>query len=185
MSELPEKSEKPLLQNLREVAFYFYTIWFRQQFVRWMVGDLDIGDRKLRITRLREATCPDLNDFFCREFDQEDLVFAGVESKKLSFKHSCFIYFGVYEDDILVALWWFNVLGRKLVEPSLVIAKSWRKRGMLSSWYKIVQTISEKHKICLTYKINVENQLMLAYLKKQGLKPEFKEGHLYIFNVNY
>lgn len=170
---------------LRERAFDLYSRWFRRKLSVLFTGKLRARDLELEVRRLDARSREDVNSLLEQQVDDDDRTVAGIESRRFNFAHSCFVYFGIYNGSELAALWWLKIVRRNTVEPSMIIAKKWRGRGLLSSLHHRNEAIYRRQRISHRYRVNRNNPVMVDFYRKQGVAVDHVEGHLCVYEIRY
>jgi|GEM_PF-1634752 len=170
---------------LKDRAFFVYAFWFRRQLTKWVSGELEVSNKILTLKRVSKSNALVLDVFLSTEVDDKDLRFAGVGAKGLNLGHPSFVYFGIFDNDDLIALAWMRILGRRKIERLLLVGRSWRRRGLRSNLLVRNGQICKNHRLISLSKIDVNNEVMLNIYKKKGYKLDNKEGHLYIFEEKH
>ncbi len=170
---------------LREQAFDLYSRWFRRKLSVLFTGKLLARNLELDVIRLDASSRKDVNSLLEQQVDDNDRTVAGVESKRFNFHHPGFLYLGIYHGNELAALWWVKIVRRNTVEPSMIIAKNWRGRGLLSSLHDRNHEIYLRHRINQRYKVNRDNQVMLDFYRRKGIEVDHEEDHLCVYEIRH
>lgn len=171
--------------RMRQLVFAIYAFWMKSRLTQWFEGPLQLKDGMLTLRRLRKSGYPLISEFVNNDLDPQDLVFAGMRNKRLNLGHPSMVYFGLFEGDEIVGLFWFSLVGRQTVEPSMALSARWRGKGVLSSLYERHVPIYRKHRLNLRYRVNENNKLVLDYYLRRGYEIDHKEGHLVIVYHKY
>ena len=137
----------------------------------------------MELRKLARKKLPVLNEFLKQNLSEQDMKYSGIRGGKLNYDHPGFLYFGIFSGDVLAALWWIEVRGRKAIEASLAVAGAWRGSGILDSLHDRNEEIYAQHRIDHRFRVNDENTVMLDYYAKKGLTPAHRDGHLVIYEI--